>query len=146
MPTTDRRNGTNDSAANVQVLVLPERRDDDFGIYRSEVESLPKLLRHHGLASDFAHPTELRRWRVLEGPTEVSFGLAVASSLVASVSWDAFKTAMAVWIRGLGRTPLSIDLRLSYPDGAEHELQINGKGVDVLQALDRIPDIIQNAQ
>ncbi len=91
------------------VIVLPETVNEGQGIYRSDLDSLVKLLRSDGIDASYGHPAEQRSWRVIKGEAPLDIAIAVASSFVASGAWDLLVYSLGKWLTPYKDAPIHVD-------------------------------------
>ncbi|MHB0929033.1 MAG: hypothetical protein ACYC3W_08925 [Candidatus Nanopelagicales bacterium] len=68
-----------------QVILLPDREEDGYGIYPQESVVAVKWLRREGVAASFAHPRELRRFEVKKSAftdAVINFAVTVAANTI----------------------------------------------------------------
>lgn len=124
-------------------MVLPIREEEGKGTYPEGATAL-KHLRAAGVKAIYLHDKNDRQWLHLLGEGEVALVLAVAINLFSSASWDLLKLGIKNWVGSLGGDPplrIKIDAHRSENERTT-SVELEGKGSDVIKALDRLPQTI----
>jgi hypothetical protein len=127
-----------------EVVVLPEVVEEGTGIYRAEVESLVKFIRHEGAEARFLHDKEARSYRVLLGETEISFLLSVAASLVGSSVWALVVSGIRRWLSDADARTLRLKVRVRRPNGHEAWLKASGDAEKAVEALSQLGELLKD--
>jgi hypothetical protein len=126
------------------VVILPEVVEEGAGIYRAEVESLVKLIRHEGADARFLHEKESRSYRVLLGETEISFMLSVAASLVGSAAWALAVAGIRRWLSDADVRTLRLRVRVRRVNGDSAWFKARGDAEKVVEALTQLGELLED--
>ncbi len=114
------------------ITVLPLTREGQRGRYSDDAADLPKLLRASNLEAGFLHDPADREWRVYMGEVLIELVIGVASSLLATATWQ---TLGVVLRNQIGKKRARVTLVEMDADGARW-FEAEGDGDVITQSLE----------
>ena len=123
-----------------QVLVLPLRFEDDYGVYDTSVVDMVKVLKGEGIDAAFLHAAPDRRWRSLKGEAPIDFILAISCAVTA----DIIKMALLKLFSSLRSPRVRAKVMVDYyADGniARKRFEFDGDRETFIESLDKMINI-----
>jgi len=118
--------------------VTDEAVSGEIGIYPTSSIDIAKLARASGLTVQFDHEADHRRYQILEAAEFWLPVLQVGAGVLIGIGTNWLSDLIKDWLGSEAEESiLHVDYRIVEADGTEKSVQLDGKGEDVLRAIDK---------